>query len=174
QPYFSDNFSLKLGRVKQAFSGENLHSTSKLLTTERHFVHELKNLKYAGYSYAMEAHVTQEKFCLAAGLYDGTAKSMHVENQDPKVTIAARATVTATEGLDVSANLAMVPLMDNHFDGRAYADSAESNTGIAFGVDASFKKAVGEGHLTVEAEFDTGDNWSLGAKDPSAGDTWED
>jgi hypothetical protein len=55
-----------------------------------------------------------------------------------------------------------------------YADDVQSNSGMAFGFDADYKKDFGNMELWAQAEFGMGDDWDEGAKEPAAGDTWED
>jgi hypothetical protein len=179
QPYFSDQFSLRVGRMKEPFSREILHSTARLITTSRHnaawTAKGFASMGYGGFTYGMEAHVAQEKFKLQAGIYDGFGKMKGVSSQDPGIDFGARATFMPTKGLEVSGNAMMIALPQGGSDMGTYTDTSAneylSNTGLGFGFDAEYKKEMGEGSLWLEAEFNMGDN--PGAID-DPGDDWSE
>ena len=175
QPKFSDSFSLKFGHVKKAFSREVLHPTGKLLTVDRTPASAaLKALGYVDYNYGLEAHFVQPMFKLQAGAYSGSPVVNKVDNQDPGLDFGARAIVMPTAGLEIGANAMMIKLYEDGNNQAVYADDVESNSGMAFGFDADYKKDFGTMELWAQAEFGMGDNCTEGAKDPAAGDTWED
>ncbi len=172
--YFADNFCVRMGRFKKSFSREFLHSSTKLITTGRHYSSKMLPLQYGAYSYGMEARVKGEKFSFAGGLYDGNSACKGVKKQDPAIDMGGRLNFTPVEGAEVSANIMLVSLPDGGSNGGVYADDVESCSGFAFGVDGEYKKSFGESSLWLEAEFDTGDNWGDEFVTMDAGDTWED
>lgn len=175
QPKFSDNFSLKFGHVKKAFGREVLHPTGKLLTVDRTPASAaLKTLGYVDYNYGLEAHVAQEMFKIQAGAYAGCPTANKVDNQDPGLDFGARAIVMPAAGLEIGANAMMIKLYEDGNNQEVYADDVQSNSGMAFGFDADYKKDFGNMELWAQAEFGMGDDWDEGPKEPAAGDTWED
>jgi hypothetical protein len=175
QPKFSDIFSLKFGHVKTAFSREWLHPTGKLLTVDRTPASAaLKSLGYADYNYGLEAHVAKQMFKVQAGAYSGSPSVNKVDNQDPGINFGARAIVMPISGLEIGANAMMIKLYEDGNNQAVYPDDVQSNSGMAFGFDADFKKDFGSMELWAQAEFGMGDNWDEGGKEPAAGDTWED
>jgi len=175
QPKFSDAFSLKFGHVKKAFSREVLHATGKLMTVDRTpSAGQLKALGYVDFNYGLEAHVVQPMFKVQAGAYSGTPPVNNVANQDPGLDFGARVVVMPTSDLEIGANAMMIKLYENGNNEAIYPDDVESNSGMAFGFDADYKKDLGTMGLWAQAEFGMGDNWDQGAKEPDAGDTYED
>lgn len=179
QPKFSDAFSLKFGHVKKPFSREVLHATGKLLTVDRTPASaQLKALGYVDFNYGLEAHVAQPMFKIHAGAYAGSPPVNNVANQDPGLDFGARVIVMPTAGLEIGANAIMISLPEGGNNLGTYEDSAdepyESNSGMAFGFDADYKKDFGSTSLWAQAEFGMGDNCAEGAKDAAEGDTWED
>lgn len=186
QPWFTKEFSLKMGRVKMPFSREILHNTAKLWTVDRHVSSHLARLHYGGFSYGLEGHYMHEWVKVHAGVYDGAGAQSHVMNQDPALSFGARAVLTppTVEGLEIGANVMMVTLPDGGMDQVTYVDSDSteymSNSGMAFGVDAQYTTAFGEEmELWLQGEFGTGDNYAnmdgtYHPKDAEADDTFED
>jgi len=180
--YFSDNFCVRMGRMKKSFSREFLHNSTQLLTTGRHYSGRMAGLQYGSYSYGMEARVKQEKWYFTGGLYDGSSAAKGVANQDPAIDIGGRVVATPAEGVEVGANVMMVSLPDGGVNNGTYVDGSgnaalQTNSGFAFGVDAEYKKAMGEGSLWLEGEFDSGDNWMCitnPVDDNGAPTPWED
>ena len=188
QPWFTKEFSLRMGRVKMPYSREILHNTAKLWTVDRHVGGHLARLHYGGFGYGLEGHYAHEWVKVQAGVYDGTGALSHVANQDPALSFGARAVLTppTLEGLEIGANIMMVTLPAGGMDLGTYQDSSTveteymSNSGMAFGVDAQYKTAFGEEmELWLQGEFGTGDNYAdedgvFIPKDAEAGDTFED
>jgi len=184
QPYFNEHVSLKFGRVKEPFSREILHPTSKLLTVDRHIGGNLVGLGYGGFSYGCELHATHEMFKVHAGIYEGQGAQAVVNNQDPMLEYGARFVLTPpVEGLEIGANVMMTALpgvKENGVwglcrDDGTYADSDstyQTNTGLAFGADVDYQQKFGTAFLWAQAEIGMGDNYM--APDISAGDEWED
>lgn len=175
QPKFSDSFSLKFGHVKKPFSREILHPTGKLLTVDRTpAAAAIKALGYVDFNYGLEAHVVQPMFKVHAGAYAGSPPVSHVANQDPGLDFGARVIVMPAAGLEIGANAIMIKLYEDGNNQALYSDEVETNSGMAFGFDADYKKEFGTMSLWAQAEFGMGDNCEQGAKEPDEGDTWED
>lgn len=175
QPYFSEEFSVRLGHIKRQYSREVLHSTSNLITAMRHpTTGFIKSLGYAGYGYGLEGIYMGEMFHVAAGAYtSGTPKN--VGDQDPALDFAGRVVLNPIEGLDVGLNACMAALPMGGSNMGAYdSDTYETNSGLAYGFDVDYKTNFDKMTLWAQAEVGMGDNWAAGAKEPGGEDTWED
>lgn len=176
--YLNEKAFVRVGRFKEPFCRETLHSTAKLITTGRHFSGAVNNLGYGGYSYGMEFQMKEDIWSLQAGLYEGNGAQKSVSNQDPGIDLGARLIFKPVEGLEVAANALMIQLPEGGSDAGTYADGSgeaayETNTGMAIGFDFEYKKAFGESNLWIEGEFDTGDNPNFQEATTKAGE-WED
>lgn len=164
EPYFNENFSVRMGRVKEAFSREILHSTANQITVQRHPASTgLGDLSYGQFSYGMEARFKNEMFTAAAGIYDGMSADKDVRDQDPAFDFGARVVAMPMEGLEIGANALMVTLPAGGVDGGMYVDSTyTTNTGLAYGADFCYMKSFDEKmSLWIEGEFGMGDNHGL-------------
>ena len=161
EPYFTENFSVRMGRIKEAFSREILHSTANQITAQRHLASgNLKALSYGAFSYGMEARFKNEMFSAAAGVYDGTGDNKEVKDQDPALDFGLRVVATPMECLEVGANVLMVTLPEGGANGGIYADDYGTNTGTAYGADFAYKKDFNEKmSLWVEGELGVGHAW---------------
>jgi len=188
QMVLSDQFALRMGRDKMPFSLETLYSTAGQLTADRHVSDMYSALGYAAYGYGLEGFYKHEMFKAHFGVYDGEGANMNVANQDPALTMGLRVVVSPpVEGLEIGANVVMQSLPEGGSDNTnvpgsgqgVYVDDGDteymSNSGMAFGADVQYKAPIGEEmHFHGQAEFGSGDNWALGAKDAEVDDTWED
>jgi Phosphate-selective porin O and P len=178
--YFNDNTAVRVGRMKEPFSRETLHSTAKQITTGRHFYRDVVTLGFGGFSYGMEARVKQDKWSVQAGLYDNNGAEKAVKNQDPSIDLGARLLVTPAEGIEIGANAMVVQIPQGGPNNKTYADNdstaLETNSVVALGIDFEYKKSFGESHLWLEGEFDTGDNYKQQKVEAIEGEwyKWED
>ncbi|MFH1144619.1 MAG: hypothetical protein V1774_08765 [Candidatus Eisenbacteria bacterium] len=195
QAYFNEMFSARFGHVKEQFSREWLHPTYDLLTVDRLVTPfkvrdedgERVDLDFASYSFGLELVLKQEKFGLTAGAYDGQGEVNGVVGQDPVLDYGLRAIVMPTPELQIGAAVQMkaLPGLWNGFfwdyapdDGSAYPDDPDlyqTNSGLAYEIDADFTKAFNEKmSLRAQAEFGMGDNGYEGPDDADVDDEWED
>jgi len=184
QPYFTKNFSLRLGHIKRQYSREYLHPTMHLLTVDRHInIAYTNKLGYSGFDYGLEAIFTHEQFMATVGSYAGGAAPKGVAGQDPAIDFAARVLFQPMEDLEVGANVSMISLPIGGTNQGTYADMEgneyESNSGMAFGFDVDYQREFNDKMgLWAQAELGMGDNWNSamggGADGPDAEDTWED
>ncbi|MFC1571993.1 porin [Candidatus Eisenbacteria bacterium] len=174
QPRFEDAFSVRLGHVKEPFSRETLHPTSRLLTVDRHFSGKMSALGYGGYRYGLELHAKHDLVRMQGGAYDGSGNVKKVANQDPSIDLGLRGVLTpGVDGLEIGLGAMLVSLPADstqaalgnfHGDAGSYTDSENdplyTNIGFALGLDADYTRTFDDGmSLRVQGEFDTGDNW---------------
>jgi hypothetical protein len=182
QPKFNDTFSVIFGRDKKPFLLESIYSTANQITADRHVGNgPITSLGYTNYGYGLAAKIDHEWFMLTAGVYDGQGSESHVANQDPALDYGARFVLTppSVEGLEIGVDVMMTTLPEMGKDhGLVYSDTTNAeyltNSGMAFGFDASFNKDFGKMNLFAQGEFAMGDNWMASPETPEANDTWED